>query len=709
MAPRREILDSEDEGSDFSPIKEAVGENLDHLNRDAHGEDQDQPHVEPQDDITNTSSLKSTDPSFFRRVYEEQRVISHNKNNVSNQGPAPEADMSLSQPMSQPKGSSSLTSIADPGMTRQPRKPRDATKTDIVDLNLTQLTTPKREVTKGNVDPWEVPSSPLPNLGVGSASKSASKELKTYGKRKRISQQSASSQPSHDPYDFPSTADPSPARTTKKTKRGMQSPLPTLGEDSSPVMLVPRTEEEGSSARRSARKKRPSLRSLGQDSVIPETGLYVTPSALTASQKQQYQLVSLSSDPGQEALEPALPVMPLKSSMATTIAYSTPSRFGSSARRAEPPTAAEPDPLPSTADPYAFPSTAGPEVPSEPIAQHEPSSSPDVIAEEPRRAKRGKPKKPPLETRSTRKRKSAEYQSNQLNDNEDGGRTELDGTPVKRSGRKRQETQKSREDDVPPPSPVDEDSVQHLPLSPTQDNTYAPNPDTENNFVPLEGDEDYMPEAPIQAPTQAPKKRGRKRKEAVVEDEVDEFVPETNPVSEPVVEQEPPTKKRRGRPRKSALPDPDIPAPELPNGDGIEPPAPPPSTAKPGRRGRKKKEEVAKSPEYVVEEVEKKVEPEPEADPALGEASQNSRLSARKTEINASDDDDDDYDIDGDTKENETSTKAVVTPPKAEVVEKKEVKKAAPVISQTAAPKVPLRVGLSKKSRIAPLLRIIRK
>jgi hypothetical protein len=707
MAPRMEILDSEDEGSEFSPVKAAFNGSPSHINSDAlEAENPVQPRAKPQEDTAITaSSLKSTDPSFFQRVYKEQRAAAAAASNISYPGSAPEADMSLSQPPLQPKGSSSLTPITDPGTaTRKSKRSKDAPKKDVIDLTLTQVTTPRKEVASREVDPWDVPSSPETKL--------ASHELKTYGRRKRTNQQSKSSQPGPNLYDFPSTADPSPAQATQRM-RGMQSPLPTLGAYSSPVMLIPQTEENASSGRKSSRKKRSSSRSMGFDSLIPDTGLYIAPSALTASQKQQYEVVALSSDPRQDTLEPALPVLPTgdlqlqKSSMATTIAYSTPSRFASSGKRTEIPSTADPNALPSTADLDALPSTARPEVSPAPAPEHEPSSSPDVISEEPRRVKRGPPQEPPLETRSAKKRKSAEYQHNQPNI-EDGNHTVSDDTPGIRRGLRRKGVQQLKEDDKLQPSPLDHSIDDHLPDLSPQENVSAFDPDADRDFNLAPPDNNEK----LDGPTQAPKKRrGRGKKEPVPTEDAEKSIQEDDPVavSEAAIAEdaEPPTKKRRGRPRKSTVPEPDPPV-ESRNDVDTETPAPPVSTAKQKRRGRKKNEEAHKSAEHVPEE-EEQVEPEPEPIPALAELSQNSRPSSvPKSVINASDDDDDGYD--DDIKENELAKKPATTPPKVETVEeKKEVKKAVSLSNQAAPPKVPYRVGLSKKSRIAPLLKSIRK
>jgi hypothetical protein len=66
------------------------------------------------------------------------------------------------------------------------------------------------------------------------------------------------------------------------------------------------------------------------------TSLYIAQSALTASQKQEYRMVSQSSDAPPETVEQSLPTQQFvvgeihKSSGATTIAYPTPSRVASS-------------------------------------------------------------------------------------------------------------------------------------------------------------------------------------------------------------------------------------------------------------------------------------------------------------------------------------------------------------------------------------------
>lgn len=65
MAPRKEILDSDEEDDDFSPVKTLA----------------DPPRLEESNDhehdsygAPRTRRAESTDPSFFRNVYDEQHV-----------------------------------------------------------------------------------------------------------------------------------------------------------------------------------------------------------------------------------------------------------------------------------------------------------------------------------------------------------------------------------------------------------------------------------------------------------------------------------------------------------------------------------------------------------------------------------------------------------------------------------------------------------
>lgn len=330
MAPRREILDSDDDNSDFG---DGTGF-ADAESRQEFEESRDQPH-----DASHNGSTDSTDPSFFQRIYDQQQAAADSHDGpevIPDTAPAAEAAVSTWTEISpapppgqkpQPADCSSLTFVTDPmPSTRKSKRTRGARQMEVMDL--TDVTTPRKEVASGQTDAWDFPSSTGPQR----------RSIRTYGKRKSTGQDPCSRQeatpgmpPTEDPYDFPDTT----PQSRKRAKREIP-PSPA-----SPVMLVP-TEESPSTGGRALRSRgRNGYSTL--DSSMPDTAasLYIAPSELTASQKQAYRVVSPSSDAVPETFEQKLPTQPFsvgetyKSSGATTIAYPTPSRIGSSRLAAE--------------------------------------------------------------------------------------------------------------------------------------------------------------------------------------------------------------------------------------------------------------------------------------------------------------------------------------------------------------------------------------
>ncbi|KAK0705161.1 hypothetical protein B0H67DRAFT_593339 [Lasiosphaeris hirsuta] len=777
MAVRKEILDSEDEGSDFSPVKGAIEDELNLVEHDTPLEPEVEPRGKPLDTANaHHSSLLSTDPSFFQRVYDEQQAVSSAHYDVSY--PTAVADpTSLSEPINaaavhgkqqKPKNSSSLTSITDP--TPPSRKQKYAKtyeshrKSEVIDLTLTQVTTPSREgagnatsgarIKEAATGMWDVPSSSPPMGNGGSAAgKEQSKVARTYGKRKRaglLQQQQQDSSPrgasddippTQDPYDFPSTADPSLPPMKKKAKRGLPSSLARQSLDSSPG-VVPHTGEE--MGPRASRKGRRNV-SSGYDSVIPDTGagLYIAPSALTASQRQQYRMVSPSSEPGHDTPEPSLPLIRTdeggahRSSCPTTVAYTTPSRYASSSRRA----------LPSD----ELPGTAPVEDSLEQAAMH-PTSSPDVISVESTRARRkgaqpgssdviaSSPAKPSLGARSTKKRKTTQRQSEGIcAPGEDSFDMDLLGWPQEQ-GNKHSDRRNPKHAPPPPPPPTRIQGPYKLPLSDGE----TPPPNDSRNMSTLISDIVSVPvdEPPVEIPSPVvqdptpPKKRGRRKKEAkivetIIEEEIAEqstHVPTESPklANEPVEAYEPePVKKKRGRPRKSevskvvALIDlDDVPEPkpavepnpgksnsrdeeEVAVDAPVETPASPIPKAKLGKRGRKKK-----VVEKVIADTEDEDEDEDEGTPksarALSDLHTNVQPPATSATSNETRDDGAGHGKDKDAKEDDQGVKSV-----SQV--KETAKPRVTTADQATTGKVQYRVGLSKKSRIAPLLKSLRK
>jgi hypothetical protein len=218
---------------------------------------------------------------------------------------------------------------------------------------------------------------------------------------------------------------------------------------------------------------------------------------------------------------------------------------------------------------------------------------------------------------------------------------------------------------------------------------------------------------------------------------------------EPVAKKPAKAKKQRGRPRKNAAPEPvpepapeviDEPdiinvaanaAPEEPSKETIpeevpeEAPAQPAATKKPGKKPKKKRGRPKKSDKAVPiadtkpleeappiqgagqedeQDVQEHKEPDPDPEPKRAKTPKNKRR----------DDDSDAFDPEGDTpaqkdkEEEEEETKAAIKTTPA-IEPKKALKANGTGPGLTSGNKPIYRVGLSKRSRIAPLLKIVRK
>lgn len=751
MAPEREILDSEDEGSDLSPAKTQTSDD-DHLySRQIHDQDHEPDHKPDDNTATNHSSLKSTDPIFFQRVYDEQQAAASMQYDPV--APNPEAIPDLPLHADQGTGASSLTSLTDPPPPgRKTKRTGGSNLKEMADT--TQITTPSGEPGSRVSDPWDVPSSlpPLPPTVIDTPA-SLRKPARTYGKRKLSSGQSTNTSrdempPTQDPYAFPSTADQEPApRVRKRVKRQTESSIPEEDQASNSRYDLPPVEDESIFTRQPS-GGRATVWDTSSASVFPDTcatGLYIKPSALTASQKQQYQLVSLSSEPGPEPSFPAVlsdATQMQKSSCPSTIAYPTPSRYaGGSFERAI-------EDIPSTEDVDVLPTIP------EPVTMDQPSS-PDVIGEEPPRSKRARPQSTSgdgsfsSQTRVLKKRKTARSTQDDL-----PGPEPWTPKPVERIEEEviQDETPQGGHggeqhgiDDPSPQASTDRRRTSRTTLPPA---TFAEaTSPLASTMDPLAYEEPEIATQAVEEPP-AKKKRGRKKKEVAPKEAVPDVMMEDPPAeqpNEPEPEPEPametPTavepqdddapKRKRGRPRKSAVAaqpividldsEPDVPADPAPPKEEEEPaeePAPKPvaapkSKAKtPAKRGRKKKQPAAaaaaKSTEFVPEE-EKEEETKPLSEITDNIPSRPSSSGAK--EIPASDDEDeggDDHDAKPVVAEEEMQRKVAL-------VEDTPVKKEAakPRITNPASSgskiKVPLRVGLSRTSRIAPLLKSLRK
>lgn len=346
MPTRRVINDSEDEDADFSPINSPVKDRVD-TTVGAIALEGDAGVELPLAD--STIDQRSTDPEFFHKIYEEQQHVPEAARNNRVEG------ISDKQKSSDPNAKNS-SSITDP--TRKDSRKKPKTAVDARNFaSLTQVTTPRKDGSSGSrMDVYEFPSSD--GEGGSARPNTNSRTTKTYGKRKRrqtgiSGADIPSSSPAHPSaskqgLSLTHTRDeeealPKPAR--KKRGSGTQKALDSLDEDVD-LLVVPRTAETNHSP------SQPQDSNEGQDVVVPDSlnqpqdtanqaaaSFFIAPpNHFTVSQKQEYLPMSGSSEHDDHtSRENALPLphpetqaQRLRSSEAT-IAYTTPSRYCSSA------------------------------------------------------------------------------------------------------------------------------------------------------------------------------------------------------------------------------------------------------------------------------------------------------------------------------------------------------------------------------------------
>lgn len=351
MPTRRVINDSEDEDAGFSPINSPVKDRVDATEGPLTTLDGDA-GVELQH-ADSTIDQRSTDSEYFQKIYDEQQHVPDSARHRRIEGISSDKQKS-SDPTA--KNSSSIT---DPTL-KDPKK-KTKTAVDARDFaSLTQVTTPRNNGSSdSHMDVYDFPSSD--GEGGGVRPKEKARTTKTYGKRKRGQTTTSgaeipSSSPAHPSasnqglaltHTQDEEAMPQPARKKKKKQRGNGNQKSLDGPDEDvDLLVVPRTEETSQSP------ARPQDGEEGQEAVIPDTlnepqnttnqtsaSFFIAPpNHLTVSQKQEYLRMSGSSEhDGRASREDALPLpqpetqaQKLRSSEAT-IAYTTPSRYCSSA------------------------------------------------------------------------------------------------------------------------------------------------------------------------------------------------------------------------------------------------------------------------------------------------------------------------------------------------------------------------------------------
>ncbi|KAK1999749.1 AT hook domain-containing protein [Colletotrichum falcatum] len=316
----------------------------------------------------------STDPKFFQEVYTEQRRAAANERTTNpDESPASNEHKIVSghvkvRAEKDSTATSSLTSIAEPTMGHN----RTKEKAKVVDL--TQVTAPR--------DMWDVPSSPAGDQAAPHLVSATNRTPRSNSKRKRGTNVDLTSplpsgmpsQGSTQPFDIT----PAARRIAGSCHEIKRPRLENLGplvpaEDDVDIVVVP---DDGDVT---------SFTDLvsGQKPV----SLCIEPQTLSASQRLEYQYHSVNPSPEDQGLVPTQPFSTLpataRSSGATTIAYSTPSQTRA-VGLAPVPLAdhATLDTVQEQAQEASLP------VQQHPMAAVEFQSSPDIISAAPARRKR---------------------------------------------------------------------------------------------------------------------------------------------------------------------------------------------------------------------------------------------------------------------------------------------------------------------------------
>ncbi|KAF5508542.1 hypothetical protein CGCF413_v003237 [Colletotrichum fructicola] len=314
MAPARVIADSDDSDDDFdledgpakppTPKKSSEGRSCDPV----------------------SAATGSTDPQVFQEIYNDQRapatddILSHHDHFSVPHGAvcSSASDGIKAATKKDDTNTSSLTSITDPTMgsnrTKKTKRP------EIVDL--TQVTTPGRSANDTPKDMWDVPSSPAeqPTAPIATVAKN---KTPTSNKRKRVNNVELTSplaiempsQGSTQPFDVTPVGRANFSLPQAAKKQRIDAPVSSAATDDID-MVVPL--DDGSVLVNSPIS--------GQKQV----SLYIEPRALTASQQLQYEYHSVDPSPDDQRPPPSRHFTTLqaaaRSSGATTIAYSTPSQ-----------------------------------------------------------------------------------------------------------------------------------------------------------------------------------------------------------------------------------------------------------------------------------------------------------------------------------------------------------------------------------------------
>ncbi|KAI1358824.1 hypothetical protein F5Y08DRAFT_320962 [Xylaria arbuscula] len=626
-------------------------------------------------------SSDTTDPSFFANIYDDQQGLAVQQSDLvenivrqSQRACASSGDVSLPALKRRRANPSSGTDVTSPRVSSKPRNhsalfPDDAS----------EITTPR----KSTGQEWEIPSSPED----GAAShhtKGLAGRKGPDGEKKRTKLSLVSS---------PTAAAPIGAETTSEAHI----------EDDSRENQVEEGLEASAVSTPLARKPPTSY----HNSALPDaTKFYIAQSSLTTMQKLEYQKVTVSNSYG--GLPGSLPHQ--KSSGVTTIAYSTPSGYSP-----VPPLPGEEFLAPSPQHLNILNMSSSPnmadsgfELPDQAISV--PNIEVEIPAANHRHESPGEPQdQTPVGKRKKRTRQVAEEDELCQDDPWDVENLDAPQSYKPRPTKRRSILARDfmsvenndynlrdiSDDDMPPTqSPP-------RPLSIALPDTDPVAPPAE---APPEVPPEIHPEPYAEAPLEAPRKRGRKKKQQpgpeVLTTKAD--MNEDSPVNQTcasldkatMIEPSPDKpKKRRGRPRKSELPkavEESLPEPsivdELPETDVPQEVHTPEDSSevttkrKDGKGKRKEKRNTLEEDEPPDSEGNR---------PPLREVDNNSRSPSKSVSDRVSPD------------------KASAEPPDRIQTPKAQLKET-PTLGASQS-KLRYRVGLSKRSRIAPLLKSIRK
>lgn len=306
MASRREVLDSDDEDS-LSPLRGPTPEPLSGEEAATHNMN-DGPYT------SRSRRAESTDPSFFRNIYEEHHVATNGHvladssgdhlGNHPRENSLPSSITSPLAPTSNKHDSSHVSSITDPVAGNRER--RMAKKQRAVDSALTQVTTPGRPQLIADSDIWDIPPTQdvSPVAGLSNSTSSGKKSIsvkvkKTDKKRKSDMSTSVQAPTSPETASLPALlADPADGigGTASNKRRRLSEVQQGQGSQDVDMLVIPRSEETGQF------KTSPTVPNTSSGDVVENSdkpqsvSLLIVRNTLTPSQKEQYKFVSLSSE-----------------------------------------------------------------------------------------------------------------------------------------------------------------------------------------------------------------------------------------------------------------------------------------------------------------------------------------------------------------------------------------------------------------------------